>query len=121
MQQTEKYKLNLIEPSDPFLPKDLNKNTRKIEEVLQTHMEGPVADLKNRVAVLEGFRAAYGLIIGSGSETHVGFKPLAVLVNDLSGGRSTLAVEGCKNPYLELTEDGFIPGFGGTYAAFGRI
>lgn len=34
MQQTQKYKLNLIEGSDPFLPDGLNQNPKKIEDVL---------------------------------------------------------------------------------------
>ena len=38
MQQTQKYKLNLIEPSDPFLPEGLNQNTRKVEEVLSENL-----------------------------------------------------------------------------------
>ena len=40
MQQTEKYKLNLIESSDPFLPDGLNQNTLKLEEVVSQHLEG---------------------------------------------------------------------------------
>lgn len=34
MQQTDKYQLNLIEPSDSFLPDGLNENTQKLEDVL---------------------------------------------------------------------------------------
>lgn len=121
MQQTEKYKLNLIEPSDPFLPKGLNENTQKIEEVLQTHMEGPVADLENRVTVLEGFRIAYG-VAPSGQVIHLGFKPLVAFLNDTSNGKSALIVDGgIKTAYLALTDDGIIPGFGGMYVAFGHI
>ena len=37
MQHTEKYKLNLIEPSDPFLPDSLNQNTQKIEDAMAAH------------------------------------------------------------------------------------
>ena len=50
MQQTETYKLNLIESSDPFLPDALNENTRKIEEVvdgLEQRVQGrPLPDVQ---------------------------------------------------------------------------
>ena len=120
MQQTEKYKLNLIEPSDPFLPKGLNENTQKIEEVLQTHMEGPVADLENRVTVLEGHRFAYGLVTGDGV-MHLGFKPLAVLTNQRTTHVSTMSVLGENHSDLKLTEDGFIAtgSARGIFVAFG--
>ena len=35
MQQTDKYQLNLIEPSDTFSPAPLNENAQKLEEALQ--------------------------------------------------------------------------------------
>lgn len=35
MKQTNKYKLNLIETSDPFGPEALNENTQKLEDALE--------------------------------------------------------------------------------------
>ena len=79
MQQTEKYKLNLIEPSDPFLPDGLNANTQKIEEVLSKNLEGMDA----RVTVLEAHKMALGNYIGSGYDVEqsisIGFTPRFVL------------------------------------------
>ena len=37
MQQTEKYKFNLIGTSDAFSPDALNDNARKLEDALITH------------------------------------------------------------------------------------
>jgi len=67
MQQTEKYKLNLIEPSDPFLPDALNRNTQKVEDAMSAHearMDGQAAALDQRVKVLEGHKIAYGTYKG---------------------------------------------------------
>ena len=56
MQQTETYKLNLIESSDPFLPDALNENTQKLEEVVSEKL----GEMDARVTVLEGFKFACG-------------------------------------------------------------
>ena len=48
MQQTETYKLNLIETSDPFSPQALNENTQKLEEVVSEKLE----DAKDRCRFL---------------------------------------------------------------------
>lgn len=37
MQQTEKYQLNLIDPSDDFSPEPLNENARALETQLSAH------------------------------------------------------------------------------------
>lgn len=63
MQQTQKYKLNLIESSDPFLPEGLNANTQKIEEVLKGMEDGPLAEMDARVTVLEGHKMAVGSFV----------------------------------------------------------
>ena len=34
MQQTEKWKLNLIDRDDPFTPDALNENTKRMEAVI---------------------------------------------------------------------------------------
>ncbi len=83
MQQTEKYKLNLIESSDPFLPDGLNQNTLKLEEVVSQHLEG----MDRRVTVLEAHKVVCGSYIGtrtsSGNQKQVvpvGFRPLGGIV-----------------------------------------
>ena len=58
MQQTQKYKLNLIESSDPFLPDGLNQNTQKVEQVLSQNLGSMRTDLD---AVMAG--------LGSGGKT----------------------------------------------------
>lgn len=68
MQQTEKYKLNLIESSDTFLPEGLNQNTRKIEAAMTAHeaaVGATTADLDARVTVLEGRKVALGNYLGT--------------------------------------------------------
>ena len=63
MQQTEKYKLNLIESSDPFLPEGLNQNTQKIEDAMTAHeaaVDARMDATDQRVAVLEGRKLVYG-------------------------------------------------------------
>ena len=78
MQQTEKYKLNLIESSDPFLPDGLNANTRKVEEVLSENlgtMQGAVDTLDQRLAAAEknlgtggkNCRIVWGSYVGTGT------------------------------------------------------
>ena len=42
MQQTAKYKFNIIDPSDDFSPKPLNENAQKLEDALIAH-EGTVS------------------------------------------------------------------------------
>ena len=56
MQQTETYKLNLIESSDPFLPDALNENTQKLEEVVSEKL----GEMDQRVTVLECHHFACG-------------------------------------------------------------
>ena len=87
MYQTEKYKLNLIEPSDPFLPDGLNANTQRIEDVLAEKMEGPVVDLDARVTALEARKFAFGHYIGDNPESggeqfiYLGFTPKAAIIS----------------------------------------
>ena len=80
MQQTEKYKLNLIESSDPFSPDGLNENTRKLETVVSETLERMDA----RVTVLEGFKFHWGGVkIGSDQNPYflkLPFRPKVVLL-----------------------------------------
>ena len=116
MQHTEKYKLNLIEPSDPFLPDGLNENTRKLETVVSETLEGMDA----RVTVLEAHKFACGTYLGTrkeGSETQfvpLPFTPRAVLTHMSPGSYSfssqafTVASDHVpENAALILVENGF--------------
>ena len=84
MQQTEKYKLNLIESSDPFLPEGLNQNTQKVEDAMIAHEEkvkGSLDAFGARVTALEARRFFVGTYTGTGEPTvDLGFTPLAILV-----------------------------------------
>ena len=82
MQQTEKYKLNLIEPSDPFLPDSLNQNTQKIEDAMAAHetkVSGQIFTLDAKAV-----KTAFGELPKAGiNETltvSLSFTPYAVLV-----------------------------------------
>ena len=48
MQQTEKYKFNLIETSDAFSPEALNQNAQKLEDALITHEASVDSALKSQ-------------------------------------------------------------------------
>ena len=78
MQQTEKYKLNLIESSDPFLPDALNANTQRIEAAMAAHEAGVTAKLS------EVTKIAYGDIkvdasIQNQTDIQLSFTPQAIL------------------------------------------
>ena len=83
MQQTTKYKLNLIEPEDPFLPDALNANTQRLEDVLIDRMEGSLDAMDQRVTVLEGHKFACGWCRGTGMQStlnvDLGFRPSVVM------------------------------------------
>lgn len=100
MQHTEKYQLNLIEPSDPFLPDGLNQNTKQVEVVLSAHearvkgwMSGIdttlTAAVKNLGSGGKNARIAWGSYNGNGmhgenSPTVIisGFYPVFAVVFD---------------------------------------
>ena len=116
MQHTEKYKLNLIESSDPFSPDGLNENTRKLETVVSETLEGMDA----RVTVLEAHKFACGTYLGTrkeGSEIQfvpLPFTPRAVLTHMSPGSYSfssqafTVASDHVpENAALILVENGF--------------
>lgn len=116
MQQTEKYKFNLIEPSDPFLPDGLNENTQKIEDALTAHEN----TVEQRLTVLEGHKVALGSYTGTCRDTteaeqtkeqfvYLGFRP-RVGVFWLPGAYMTL-FEFLRDPnehrYIRVSDDGF--------------
>ena len=99
MQQTTKYKLNLIEKSDTFSPDPLNQNTQKVENALSAataHTDAgdraeasarasADAALAQRVTALEAHHIYVGTYTGNGSTTdgqtiNLGFTPAAVLL-----------------------------------------
>ena len=118
MQQTETYKLNLIESSDPFLPDALNENTRKIEEVVS----GSLGDMDERIKVFEAKRFACGTCTANNVETpnvvELGFTPVAVAIHYCRGsdGATALSVTGVPaNTGLDIIEGGFQFNIGSGY------
>ena len=94
MQQTEKYKLNLIESSDPFLPDGLNQNTQKIETAMAAHeakLDGQISAIVQNLGIHgHNARIAWGSYTGTGisgqdkpSVFSFGFAPVVMWVNDL--------------------------------------
>ena len=110
MQQTETYKLNLIESSDPFLPDALNENTHKLEEVVSEKL----GEMDQRVTVLECHHFACGSYKAGGEAQTIelGFTPKAVYIYDLRSDhapRCHILVTGdtTANIYLHIVEGGF--------------
>ena len=111
MQQTTKYKLNLIEPSDPFLPDALNANTRQLEQVVSGHLN----DMDQRVTVLESLKIAYGAY--QGDNTYPRFIPLpftpkmvivTMALSTIHGAAAFTPQEGIEdNHALRVAEGGF--------------
>ena len=91
MQQTEKYKLNLIEKGDVFSPDALNENARKVEEAIAAEAAAQgqaraadIAALDQRLQVFE----AHKLVIGSAGEDekiYLGFTPKVLFVKGSNG------------------------------------
>lgn len=118
MQQTETYKLNLIEKDDMFSPDALNENTQEVEKQL-SRLDGAEASRDARVTALEVHKIAVGSYTGNGEDifVDVGFTPAAVLVTkrDCAGSSYiALAVNGSDVIYvyenlsqLTIVENGF--------------
>lgn len=114
MQQTEKYKLNLIEPDDPFLPDGLNKSTQKIENALSGEAAARAAGdaaLDQRVTVLEGRKITWGMYDGNNVEGRIiplPFTPKFVIVHRHGYGSSAyMGLEGHDGIYIKVNEGGF--------------
>lgn len=91
MQKTEKYQLNLVEPSDTFSPDPLNQNMEAVEQALDglsgrsDDGDAQTAALAARVAKLEQHRFAVGSYKGIGGmeqTIYVGFTPKCVIIGD---------------------------------------
>ncbi len=87
MQQTEKYKLNLIEKNDPFSPDPLNENARTLEESLarldaaDEAKAAAIAELDQRLQVFEVRKVTSGTYTGGrGCTVDVGFEPRCVII-----------------------------------------
>lgn len=105
MQQTEKYKLNLIERNDPFSPDALNQNTQKVEDAMAAHEAG----IEQRLTVLEAHRIAYGTYTGNGQNNRFIFLPftpkLVVLIG--SNVAATHDNGNAVTSSVKLGENGF--------------
>ena len=81
MQQTQNYKLNLLETSDVFSPNPLNENMEKVEAAIAAE----AAALDQRVTVLEAHRIVSGSYAGIDNGTGLpqdimlGFTPKLVV------------------------------------------
>ena len=114
MQQTETYKLNLIEKDDTFSPDPLNQNTQKIEEVMSAETAQRAAEtaaLDNRVTVLEGHKVAVGSYVGNGVNPRsftLGFAPRVVLIQR-PNANPFMATQDCSfmTNGIVLTDSGF--------------
>jgi len=120
MQQTQTYKLNLVEPSDPFTPDALNRNTQKIEDAMVIH-EGVVDKrmdgLETRIVALEGKKVAVGGYTGTynydsataaaiSQDLVCGFRPRAGFVYPVQMSRLFFFYEGAPVPNVTPTENG---------------
>ena len=125
MQQTETYKLNLIESSDPFLPDALNENTQKIEEVVSEKL----GEMDQRVTVLEATKLVAGVFKSTNIPNDIielGFTPEAVILSDAHGANQvcfiTKAGSYVGNGNVVVVENGFqlVNGGGSTAVNNGR-
>ena len=133
MQQTNKYKLNLIEKDDTFSPDPLNDNMEKVEGALkaetgarqaadaaeaQARADADAA-LDTRLQTIEAHKIVFGSA-GNGSTTaNLGFTPLLLYVTNGSGGH--LLIHKDYHPYsgLYIVEGGFH--HDGAYASCGYV
>ena len=133
MQQTNKYKLNLIEKDDTFSPDPLNDNMEKVEGALKaetgTRQAADAAEararadadaaLDRRIQTIEAHKIVFGSA-GNGSTTaNLGFTPLLLYVTNGSGGH--LLIHKDYHPYsgLYIVEGGFH--HDGAYASCGYV
>ena len=117
MQQTETYKLNLIETSDVFSPNPLNENMEKLEAAIAAE----AAALDARVTMLEGSHMVAGSYAGTGTAfghdqtIELGFTPKLVLIKrtggSVSGSQTTVVtdviVSDAHGDLLKIVPGGF--------------
>ena len=132
MQQTNKYKLNLIEKDDTFSPDPLNDNMEKVEGALkreaaarqaadaaeaQARADADAA-LDRRIQTIEAHKIVFGSA-GNGSTTaNLGFTPLLLYVTGMNGA---IWIHKDYHPYsgLYIVEGGFH--HDGAYASCGYV
>lgn len=109
MQQTEKYKLNLIESSDPFLPDGLNQNTQKMEDVMLAYEAkvdariAPVAAMQKDLGTHgKNARIAWGSYTGNDkfgannpTSLTFDFTPVLLFITTTTGGARAVFIRGC--------------------------
>ena len=132
MQQTNKYKLNLIEKDDTFSPDPLNDNMEKVEGALKAETgarqaadaaeaqarAGADAALDRRIQTIEAHKIVFGSA-GNGSTTaNLGFTPLLLYVTGMNGA---IWIHKDYHPYsgLYIVEGGFH--HDGAYASCGYV
>ena len=103
MQQTEKYKLNLIEKTDTFSPDPLNENMEKVEAAITAE----AAALDQRLQVIEAHKIAIGSAIYAGNTVHLGFTPRALYAVGYMGTHMVLIDSYASSSGIRVIEGGF--------------
>ena len=132
MQQTNKYKLNLIEKDDTFSPDPLNDNMEKVEEALEREAAArQAADateaqaradadaaLDTRLQTIEAHKIVFGSANNTSTTANLGFTPLLLYVTGMNGA---IWIHKDYHPYsgLYIVEGGFH--HDGAYASCGYV
>ena len=106
MQHTEKYALNLIDPSDEFSPEPLNENARAVEAQLAALADAAAADKAAlQTSIGSGgktARIATGSYVGAGkggkdnpNKLTFDFRPLVVFVAGPNSANSQIMARPC--------------------------
>ena len=132
MQQTNKYKLNLIEKDDTFSPDPLNDNMEKVERALEAETGArQAADaaeaqaradadaaLDTRLQTIEAHKIVFGSANNTSTTANLGFTPLLLYVTGMNGA---IWIHKNYHPYsgLYIVEGGFH--HDGAYASCGYV
>ena len=132
MQQTNKYKLNLIEKDDTFSPDPLNDNMEKVEEALERETAarqaadaaeaqaraGADSALDTRLQAIEAHKIVFGSANNTSTTANLGFTPLLLYVTGMNGA---IWIHKNYHPYsgLYIVECGFK--HDGAYASCGYV
>ena len=112
MQQTEKYKLNLIEMSDTFSPEPLNENMEALEAALDAEAAARKSGdsaMSSRVTTLEARKIATGTYTGNGTADqtiYIGFTPKVVMIQPGIDNGLYLGITGGSS-YITPVSGGF--------------
>ena len=132
MQQTNKYKLNLIEKDDTFSPDPLNDNMEKVERALEREAAArQAADateaqaradadaaLDRRIQTIEAHKIVFGSANNTSTTANLGSTPLLLYVTGMNGA---IWIHKNYHPYsgLYIVEGGFH--HDGAYASCGYV